>query len=105
MEVEGLEFDWDGGNREKCETHGLSVQDVESIFQRPISVFPDPEHSNEEERFIGIGRTYEDRSVLVVFTLRMKDGATFIRPISARYMHKKEIDHYEKEASRTKERR
>jgi uncharacterized protein len=105
MEVEGLEFDWDEGNRERCEKHGLSVQDIESLFRSSISVFPDPEHSNEEERFIGIGRTEGDRSVFVVFTLRMRDGIALIRPISARYMHKKEIDHYEKETSEAKERR
>jgi uncharacterized DUF497 family protein len=99
MKVEGLEFDWDEGNREKCEKHGLSVQEIESLFQGPISVFPDPEHSNEEERFIGIGRTEEGRSVFIVFTLRIRDGTALTRPISARYMHKKEIDHYEKETS------
>jgi len=105
MEVEGLEFDWDDGNREKCEKHGLSVQNIESLFQRTISVFPDPEHSSEEERFIGIGRTDEDRGVFVVFTLRMRGGTALIRPISARYMHKKEIDHYEKETSKIEKRR
>ncbi len=105
MEVEGLEFDWDEGNRAKCEKHGLSAQDIESLFQKSISVFPDPEHSDEEQRFIGIGTTDKRRSVFVVFTLRTRNGTALIRPISARYMHKKEIDHYEKETSEAKERR
>jgi hypothetical protein len=48
MEVASLEFDWDEGNRAKCEKHGLSVQSIESIFQRPVAVFPDPEHSADE---------------------------------------------------------
>jgi uncharacterized protein len=34
--------------------------------------------------------------MFVAFTFRERDGATFIRPISARYMHKKEIEAYEK---------
>lgn len=99
MEVDGLEFDWDEGNREKCQKHGLSTDDIESLFQRPLSVFPDPEHSSEEERFIGVGKTDQERSVFVAFTLRRRGETVLIRPISARYMHKKEIDHYEKETS------
>jgi hypothetical protein len=105
MEVGGLKFDWDDGNREKCQKHGLSVEEIESLFRTPLSVFPDPEHSGEEERFIGIGETDRERSVLVVFTLRTKDETALIRPISARYMHKKEIDHYEKETSEAEKRR
>jgi uncharacterized protein len=69
------------------------------------SVFPDHEYSGAEERFIGIGETDQRRSVFLVFTLRRKDEAVLIRPISARYMHKKEIDHYEKETSKTQKRR
>jgi uncharacterized DUF497 family protein len=85
---------------------GLSIRDIESLFQGPLAVFPDPEHSSEEEeRFIGIGRTGENRSVLIVFTVQARGEAVLIRPISARYMHKKEIDHYEKEASQIDERR
>jgi uncharacterized DUF497 family protein len=26
MKVDGLEFDWDAGNREKCQKHGLSAK-------------------------------------------------------------------------------
>jgi uncharacterized protein len=105
MEIDSLEFDWDEGNRAKCQKHGLSAEEIESLFQRPLSVFPDPEHSSEEERFIGIGKTDEGRSVLTVFTLRTRGEAILLRPISARYMHKKEIDHYEKETSQADKRR
>ena len=103
MDVVGVEFDWDEGNRTKCEKHGLSVEAIESLFERPIAVFPDPEHSTEEERFIGIGRTDNGRSVFIAFTLRTKENCMLLRPISARYMHKKEIDHYEKETSKARE--
>ena len=43
-------------------------------------------------------------SVLIVFTLRLRAGETFVRPISARYMHAKEIKHYEKETTQTEKR-
>jgi uncharacterized DUF497 family protein len=33
-----------------------------------------------------------------LFTFGMKDGQRLIRPVSARYMHKKEIEAYETES-------
>lgn len=33
--------------------------------------------------------------VFLVFLLRESQAKTKLRPISARYMHRKEIDHYE----------
>jgi hypothetical protein len=44
-----LEFDWDEGNREKCQKHGLSVRDIESLFQGQLAAYPDPDHSMEVE--------------------------------------------------------
>jgi len=46
-----------------------------------------------------IGQTGAGRFVFLVFTLREHDGKTYLRPISARYMHRKEIEHYEEENS------
>ena len=69
------------------------------------AVFPDPEHSACGERFKSIGRTGDGRGVLIVFTLRVQHGETLIRPISARYMRRKETEHYEKEVAKTAERR
>lgn len=94
-------FDWNNGNREKCRKHGLTTEAIESIFERSVAVFPDPQHSNSEMRFIAIGKTDKKRSVFIAFTLRKADGLLLLRPISARYMHKKEIEHYEKETSKT----
>ncbi len=90
-------FDWDTGNRAKCKEHGVSVDQIEGLFARPIMILPDTAHSTTEERLRAIGRTEADRTVFLVFTLRKRGGQKFIRPISARYMHQKEIDSYEKE--------
>lgn len=54
-----------------------------------------PTHS--ERRFRAIGYTDKGRGVFIVFTFRKKGDEVLIRPISARYMHKKEVDAYEKE--------
>ena len=97
-------FDWDAGNRDKCQKHGVSIAVIESLFHSPIAVFPDPAHSDREEQFKAIGRTEDGRSVLIVFTLRMRNGETLIRPISARYMRRKESEYYEKEIARTAQR-
>jgi uncharacterized protein len=97
-------FDWDHGNREKCRKHGVSIAVIESLFRRPLGVFPDPEHSGREERFKAIGRAEDGRAVFVVFTLREHDGETLIRPISARYKRRREIDYYEKEVAENRNR-
>ena len=95
--LEANGFDWDKGNRAKCEKHGLSTSVIESLFTRPLAILPDAAHSQRERRFRAIGRTDKGRGVFIVFTLRRKREELLIRPISARYMHKKEIDAYEKE--------
>lgn len=92
-------FDWDGGNEEKCQKHGVSLAAIESLFRRSLAVLPYPAHSVQEERFKAIGRTDDARGVLIVFRLRRRGGATFIRPISARYMHRQEIAYYEEETA------
>jgi uncharacterized protein len=58
-------------------------------------VAPDPKHSAEEDRFIAVGRSARGRPLFVAFIFRTKDGERLIRPVSARYMHKKEIEGYE----------
>ena len=65
-----------------------------------LYIFPDLKHSQSEERYIALGVTDEGRHIFVAFTLRNISEKTYIRPISSRYMHQKEIDYYEKEITR-----
>ena len=44
---------------------------------------------------IAVGRTSAGRPVFVAFTLRTKNRHRLIRPVTARYMHAKEIAAYE----------
>ncbi|MGH9327889.1 MAG: BrnT family toxin [Terriglobia bacterium] len=90
-------FDWDDGNRTKCLKHGVSAEELESLFLRPVMILPDEGHSRAENRFTAVGQTATGRSIFLVFTIREKNGKQYIRPISARYMHKEEVQHYEKE--------
>jgi uncharacterized DUF497 family protein len=88
-------FDWDSGNRAKCQKHGVSILEIEHVFEDDPLVAPDLKHSRAEERLIAIGRTRAGRYVYVAFTLRTRDRQQLIRPVSARYMHAKEIASYE----------
>lgn len=97
-------FDWDSGNRSKCQKHGVPLATIEGLFHGPIAMVPDPAHSDAEEQFKAIGRTIDGRGVLVVFTLRRQAGDTVIRPVSARFMHRKEVEHYEKAIAKTDQR-
>lgn len=75
----------------------MSRREIEALFARPIMILPDETHSAKEERLRAIGYTEGGRAIFVVFTLRERAGRTYIRPISARYMHKQEVTHFEKE--------
>ena len=92
-------FDWDAGNRDKCRKHGVSLEEIESLFHGNPLVGPDAVHSKAEMRFRAIGYTAKRRSLFVIFTWRTIGLARLVRPISARYMHRKEVEAYEEEVS------
>lgn len=91
-------FNWDKGNANKNKKHGIKKSEIEKFFRSRVYVSDDLKHSNAEERFIAIGKGSNEKHMIVVFTLRK--GA--IRPISARYMNKREIEKYEKEITKVK---
>ena len=91
MKIAG--FDWDKGNWPKCGKHGVSRAEIEEVFTGTPAVETDP--FPEEVRMRAIGKSAAGRYVFVVFMLREINGQMKLRPISARYMHEKEIAHYE----------
>jgi uncharacterized DUF497 family protein len=86
-------FDWDGGNWPKCGKHGVSQEEIEQVLLCEPVVMADP--NSDESRLRAIGKTAAGRYVFLVFMRREIDSQTKLRPISARYMHQKEVDHYE----------
>jgi len=95
MKLRIIAFEWDKGNTAKCQKHGLTIEQIERVFaSKEFRITHDLKHSGKEKRFIAIGKV-DRRSVFVAFALR--DAR--IRPISARYMHAKEVKLYEKEIS------
>ena len=86
-------FDWDEGNWPKCGKHGVSREEIEQVLLATPAVMSDP--NQDEPRMKAIGKTDAGRYVFLVFMLRKREAKTKLRPISARYMHQKEIDHHE----------
>ena len=91
---QSLTFDWDGGNILKnLLKHKVGYLECEEVFGDPCKViFRDVLHSDKETRYILVGKTRQDRSLYLVFTLRGKK----IRVISARDLSRKERYFYEK---------
>ncbi|OGM33607.1 hypothetical protein A2962_00515 [Candidatus Woesebacteria bacterium RIFCSPLOWO2_01_FULL_39_61] len=89
-----VSFEWDKGNLDKSyEKHGTTPKEAEEIFvSEELYVLPDVKHSHKEKRFIALGKTQEGKQLFVVFVIRKEK----IRIVSARKMHKKEAQKYEK---------
>lgn len=93
--IGNMKFEWDDSkNRSNFKKHGVWFEEAQTAWtdQRSVEFF-DPDHSEEEDRFIRIGCSTKNRVLLVVFCER--DGTT-IRIISARKALTKEIKEYEK---------
>lgn len=89
-------FDWDENkNQTNWRKHGIDFDEASSVFfdERAI-LFDDPEHSQQEERFILLGMSQTTNICIVCHCYRESD--TVIRIISARKATKKEVDRYVK---------
>jgi uncharacterized DUF497 family protein len=88
-----LQFAWDArkaaANQRK---HGVSFAEAATAFGDPLSLtIPDPDHSQDEDRFLLIGRSTQQHLVVVAHAER---GDT-IRIISARPASRRERIAYE----------
>jgi uncharacterized DUF497 family protein len=101
INIRTLAFDWDDGNRDKCQIHGLTLDEIEAFFRQDrLYIAPDLKHTEDEQRLLAAGRSpLNNHSMFVVFTLRGDEDARLIRPISARYMHQREAERYGEEES------
>ena len=104
MDLHVSGFEWDDGNRSKCQKHGVSVAEIEALFMQDPRIAPDPKHSTDEDRLIAVGKAGTGRGLFVAFTMRTKEGRRLIRPVTARYMHAREIAAYENESATPKKR-
>jgi uncharacterized DUF497 family protein len=98
-------FDWDEGNRAKCQRHGVPLVEIEALLLGDPAVAPDLQHSADEYRFIAAGRNSAGRAMFVAFTVRVRDGRRLLRPVTARYMHAKESERYDATRTQAPDRR
>lgn len=106
LSIQTLAFDWDDGNRDTCQYHGLTLDEIEAFFRQDrLYIAPALKHAEDEQRLLAVGRSpLNGHPVFVVFTLRGEEHGRLIRPISARYMHERETRRYgEEERTRIQE--
>ena len=89
----GLTFSWNAEkaalNRAK---HGVTFEEASTVFGDSLSVTMfDPDHSEDESRFVIIGQSFEGKLIVVVHS-ELEDS---IRIISARSATGRERDAYE----------
>lgn len=86
-------FEWDLAKAEEnLRKHGVSFDDAATAFADPLSVtVSDPDHSDDEHRFVLVGRALRAGIVVVVHT----DRGDNVRIISARLAAPREVRKYE----------
>jgi len=89
-----LEFEWDK-KKDKTNTkkHGVSFDEARTAFYDEYAIqFFDPEHSQEEDRFMLLGSSFNLKTLVICHCFREEE--TIIRIISARKADKDEEQYY-----------
>ena len=88
-----LIFEWDENkNIKNIEKHSISFTESATVFKDILSLsYIDPDHSEDEERFVIIGLSEKNNLLVVAYTERNDN----IRLISARIATKFERQDYE----------
>lgn len=75
-----MEFEWDVAKAESNEKkHGVSFLEATAVFGDILSLtFPDPDHSNDEDRFVTIGISQRQRLLIVSHTDRKVVSELFL---------------------------
>jgi len=89
-----LHFEWDSDkSASNLKKHGVSFEEAKTVFSDYFArLIADPDHSQEEERFILLGTSIESNLLIVCHCIRDKES---VRIISARKADKKERKAYE----------
>jgi uncharacterized protein len=76
-----MQFEWDENKaRLNFSKHGISFEEARTVFDDPLYVdFYDPDHSDEENRYIILGESQQGHLLIVSYTER----GDIIRLISA----------------------
>jgi uncharacterized protein len=88
-----MKFDWDTNKAvSNPSKHGVSFDEAKTVFDDPLYVdFYDPDHSEDEERYLILGISNQGRLLIVSYTGREE----LTRLISARVVTRVEREAYE----------
>jgi len=92
------EFEWEDSKAESnLAKHGVDFMDAMSVLLDPLAMTRfDDEHSDDEERWVSVGRTGNNQLLLVVHTFSATGPNTaLVRLISARPATRREREQYE----------
>lgn len=100
--IEGAdyEFEWDDAKAESnLGKHGVDFTDAMTVLLDPLAMTRfDDEHSNDEQRWISLGRAANGQLMLVIHTFSATGPNTaLVRLISARLATRHEREQYEQE--------
>ena len=92
--MSNLRFSWDPRkNRTNLTKHGVSFEEAQSAFlDENAKVYFDPDHSENEDRFILLGISFQLRVLVVCHCFR--ESETLVRIISARKANRREQKDY-----------
>jgi len=93
-----MKFEWNK-NKEKINIlkHGVTFEQASYVFADPFVLNRfDNEHSDNEERYVLLGKSLNETILIVVHTFRNKNKIEFVRIISARKATKNEKKVYQK---------
>lgn len=92
--MEHLRFTWDEGkNRANTKKHGVSFEEARTAFHdENARIYFDPDHSEDEDRFILLGISFHLRVLVVCHCYR--ETELVVRIISARKADKPEQEAY-----------
>lgn len=94
IHMSDIRFAWDEAkNRQNIRKHGISFEEAQTVFLDDHAIrFYDPDHSEEEDRFIMLGISFKLRVLVVCHCYKESDSV--IRIISARKATRQEGKHY-----------
>ena len=90
-----IRFEWDENkNTINKRKHRISFEEAQTVFyDAEALVIPDPEHSQDEERFIILGMSRQAKLLVVCHCYRASE--TVVRIISARKATRNESAQYQ----------
>jgi uncharacterized DUF497 family protein len=93
-----MKFEWDENKAAaNLAKHDVTFEEAETIFEDPLYIdFYDPDHSQDEHRYIMIGLSNQGRLLLTSYT----EHNDTVRLISARELTRTERESYEEGQSK-----